>query len=94
MSNPDFETRILDGAVWDDFCDRLKGLGELVREPGTPTDVVNRAQGYRFLTRILRAGLESAVEQVIKMLDVGQRSRGAIAVIEPSKETKACLVYT
>ena len=62
MSDPNFETRILDGAVWDDFCDRLKDLGGLVREPGTPTDVVNRAQGYRFLTRILRAGLESAVD--------------------------------
>ncbi len=56
------EERILSGRIWDDFCDRLKAAGELVTREGTPTDVMNRALGYRFLTRILRAGLERAVD--------------------------------
>jgi hypothetical protein len=58
----DAEARILDGRVWDEFCDRLKAAGALVRDERVPGDVFNQALGYRFLTRILRAGLESAVD--------------------------------
>lgn len=56
------EERILSGRTWDDFCDRLKAAGALVRSEGTPKDVFNQALGYRFLTRILRAGLESRLD--------------------------------
>ena len=54
--------RILDGRIWNDFCDRLKAAGALVRSDVVPKDVMNQALGYRFLTRILRAGLERAVD--------------------------------
>ena len=62
MGTTEAEQRILDGRIWEDFCDRLKAAGALVRGDGTPKDVFNQALGYRFLTRILRAGLESAVD--------------------------------
>ncbi|MCH2173562.1 DUF1214 domain-containing protein [Myxococcota bacterium] len=62
MAQNEAEQRILDGRIWEDFCDRLKAAGELVRHDGAPKDVENQAQGYRFLTRILRAGLESQVD--------------------------------
>ncbi|MEE3330743.1 MAG: DUF1214 domain-containing protein [Myxococcota bacterium] len=56
------EERILNGRAWNDFCDQLKGLGDLITRPETPGDVENRARGYRYLTRLLRAGLEAAVD--------------------------------
>lgn len=62
MGTSEKAERILDGRAWDDFCDRLKAAGALVRSEGTPKDVWNQALGYRFLTRILRAGLEQAVD--------------------------------
>jgi len=62
MGLSEAEERILSGRIWDDFCDRLKAAGALVRSEGTPKDLENQALGYRFLTRILRAGLEQAVD--------------------------------
>ena len=62
MGLSEAEERILNGRIWDEFCDRLKAAGELVRSNGTPKDVYNQALGYRFLTRILRAGLEQGVD--------------------------------
>ena len=47
---------------WIEFCDRLKSAGELINSDGTPDDALQQAEGYRYLTRLLRAGLESSVE--------------------------------
>jgi len=47
---------------WIEFCDRLKQAGELINKAGAPQDALTQAEGYRYLTRLLRAGLESAVE--------------------------------
>ena len=41
------EQRILDGSVWNDFCDKLKEMGQLVCRSESPDDVLNRALGYR-----------------------------------------------
>lgn len=61
--SPDQATqRIMDGSTWDDFCDQLKDLGKLIERPETPDDPQNRALGYRYLTQLLRAGLESSVD--------------------------------
>lgn len=56
------EERILSGQVWDEFCDALKEAGRLVQSTGAPDDVFNKAEGYRYLTRMLRSGLESFLE--------------------------------
>ncbi len=58
----DSNARVLSGDAWADFCDSLKEAGELVNSELAPDDVFNRAEGYRYLTRMLRAGLESFLE--------------------------------
>ncbi len=58
----DSEQRILDGTAWNNFCDALKEAGEIVNSDKAPKDAFNRAEGYRYLTRLLRGGLESFLE--------------------------------
>ncbi len=54
--------KAMTGQVWEDFCDSLKEAGKIVLRPETPADPFNRALGYRFLSQLLRAGLESALD--------------------------------
>ncbi len=54
--------RIVDGSTWRDFCRALEKAGDTILRPSTPSDVFNRAEGIRYLTRLLRAGLESQIE--------------------------------
>jgi hypothetical protein len=56
------EQRIADGTAWRDFCRALEQAGDAILGPGTPEDPFDRAEGFRYLTRLLRAGLESHVE--------------------------------
>ena len=54
--------RIVSGQAWEEFCDTLKAAGASLTFPGTPQDPFNQAEGYRYLTRLTRAGLEAFVE--------------------------------
>ncbi len=56
------EGRISDGTAWRDFCRALERAGDAILREETPSDPFHRAQGLRYLTRLLRAGLESHVE--------------------------------
>lgn len=56
------DTSPYDGSLWARFCDELKRMGDLVLEPQSPKDDFNRAEGYRFLTRLLRDGLMRNLE--------------------------------
>jgi hypothetical protein len=56
------EQRVLDGSSWSDFCDLLKAAGEVLQRDGTPNDVLTRAEGLRYLSRLTRAGLEAFLE--------------------------------
>ncbi|MEZ4334272.1 MAG: DUF1214 domain-containing protein [Myxococcota bacterium] len=47
------------GALWIEFCERLKGAADVFRRPETPMDEQTLAEGYRFLMRMLRAGFEN-----------------------------------
>jgi len=58
----DAERRITDGTAWREFCRALERAGEAVLRPETPADAFDRAEGFRYLTRLLRAGLESQLE--------------------------------
>ncbi|OUS24641.1 hypothetical protein A9Q99_24035 [Gammaproteobacteria bacterium 45_16_T64] len=56
------DERIVSGKAWEDFCDTLKAAGASMTFPGTPQDPFNQAEGYRYLTRLTRAGLMAFVE--------------------------------
>ena len=54
--------RLLAGRTWDEFCDTLKLAGHNIMGPGVPHDALTQAEGFRYLSRVLRAGLEAFVE--------------------------------
>lgn len=54
--------RIVSGQSWDEFCDTLKAAGAALNFPGAPRDPFNQAEGYRYLTRLTRAGLMAFLE--------------------------------
>ncbi|MCG8592252.1 MAG: DUF1214 domain-containing protein [Proteobacteria bacterium] len=62
MAADDAEARILDGRSWSDFCDALKAAGEVVLREKSPDDAFDRAEGFRYLSRLTRVALESFIE--------------------------------
>ena len=56
------EQRIVSGEAWEEFCDTLKAAGASLRFPGAPQDPFSQAEGYRYLSRLARAGLEGFLE--------------------------------
>lgn len=54
--------RVLQGQSWSEFCDALKAAGEVIDDPLIPLDPLHRAEGYRYLSRLLRAGLQTFIE--------------------------------
>jgi len=71
LSKP--EREILDGTVWSQFCDTLKMAGNVVLGPNTPSDAMNRMEGFRYLSRITRAALQTFVEHNDPLAPVLQR---------------------
>ncbi len=53
---------VVSGQVWDEFCDSLKRSGRQILRPETPGGELDRAEGYRYLSRLLRIGLEMHLE--------------------------------
>lgn len=63
MSDPNgAEARVADGTAWREFCRALEKAGDTILRESAPADAFNRAEGYRYLTRLLRASLESQIE--------------------------------
>ena len=54
--------RIRTGASWNEFCDTLKAAGAVILREGAPDDAFTRAEGFRYLSRLVRAGLEAFLE--------------------------------
>ena len=50
------------GQTWSDFCDTLKRAGRQILRHEAPTDAFTRAEGFRYLSRLMRIGLEMHVE--------------------------------
>jgi len=60
MSNSN--ERVMNGKAWEDFCDSLKEVGKIILRPEAPATVLDRAEGWRYLSRLVRLGLESKLE--------------------------------
>lgn len=57
------EQRLLSGESWDAFCDELKQIGrDIVQADTAPDNLLDTAEGYRYLARLTRAGLKSFLE--------------------------------
>ena len=54
--------KVVDGTAWREFCDLLADAGQAILEEGNPEDPLDRAEGFRMLTRLLRGRLESVLE--------------------------------
>jgi len=54
--------RIMTGQTWAEFCDALKRAGDVVLRAGSPKDPFDRAEGFRYLSRLTRVALESYIE--------------------------------
>jgi hypothetical protein len=54
--------KVVDGTAWREFCVLLADAGEAVLADGNPDDPLDRAEGFRMLTRLLRGALESQLE--------------------------------
>ncbi len=54
--------RVMSGESWEDFCDALKGAGQTILADGSPDNPLDRAEGYRYLSRLTRAALEAFLE--------------------------------
>lgn len=54
--------RLLSGRAWDDFCDQLRAAGHMIDRWGTEPSDLERAEWYRFMTRVCRNGFERFVE--------------------------------
>ena len=53
---------LMSGAAWEEFCDRLKNLGSEILREDVPDNELDRAEGYRHLTRMLGYAMDVAVE--------------------------------
>ncbi len=56
------ESRVLEGRSWSDFCRALEHAGAVVLREGSPRDAFERAEGFRYLSRLARVALEQFVE--------------------------------
>ena len=56
------DQRVTSGQSWNEFCDSLKAAGAALSFPGAPQDSFSQAEGYRYLSRLTRAGLMAFVE--------------------------------
>lgn len=62
MTSKSVEERVVSGEVWNEFCDSLKDLGQYILRDDTPPDAFNKAEGFRYLSRLIRGTLESNLE--------------------------------
>ncbi len=56
------EERVASGAAWHDFCDTLRSAGDVILAETAPRNALDRAEGFRYLSRLVRMGLESQLE--------------------------------
>ena len=60
MGETDPIERVMDGRVWDEFCERMKATGHKVLA-AAPDDPLDRAEGLRYVARLARGFLRDLV---------------------------------
>ncbi len=58
----EIDQAVLTGSAWREFCQALEKAGEVVLRDSAPATVLDRAEGYRYLTRLLRNTLYATLE--------------------------------
>jgi hypothetical protein len=53
--------RVMDGAIWREFCASLEAAAGLVMDDGPPASALDRAEGFRYLLHFLSAGTVACV---------------------------------
>jgi hypothetical protein len=53
---------MLDGSAWRDFCRELEAAGGTILRDSGPRDAFDRAEGFRYLSRLARGALVTFVE--------------------------------
>lgn len=61
-SRDEIVAQVTDGTTWREFCELLAAAGDVILADGNPSDPLDRAEGFRMLTRLLRGSLESTLE--------------------------------
>ena len=54
--------RLVRGEAWDDFCETLKAAGRVIDQFGDEPSDQERAEWYRYLSRMVRNGFERMIE--------------------------------
>lgn len=62
MNSDTSDNGLSNGELWDEFCDELKRIGQHVLRAEAPSDGLNRAEGFRYMSRVLRSSLDTFVE--------------------------------
>jgi hypothetical protein len=58
----DAVAKVVDGSAWREFCELLQKAADVIRREDLGTTEFDRAEGLRYLSRLLAAGLSSFVE--------------------------------
>src|SRR5574340_693315 len=61
MNENNATQRVMNGSLWDEFCERLKRTGHLVID-AAPDDAFERAEGLRYVGRIAKHALQVFIE--------------------------------
>ncbi len=61
-SKSDAHEKLMSGESWEAFCETLKAAGKTILADDQPDTPLDRAEGFRYLTRLTRAALETFVE--------------------------------
>jgi len=53
---------VVSGQAWSQFCQALEAAGQEILRPSAPDTALDRAEGYRYLTRLMREMVYSVVD--------------------------------
>lgn len=58
----DADNAVMTGQAWRDFCRALERAGEIILQPDAAANPLDRAEGFRYLSRLTRIALDMNLE--------------------------------